>query len=530
MPRQPRRRTLSVFLLRPAVQTTEDAFRDLGGLARHDLRAAIDADGELIVGPPRRKAPPWASFLAPHVTRAGDLDRLFNSSTSAVLLIEAEGRLFAFTFGQGRHLLERDTYEHDFGLRVVLNSVEPDRIKSVDASTIEEHTMHTRRDASQESAFGDFGLDVSRDLVRAVAGQPRDETLAHRLAGADRLAISTRAQVPELPELCGRLLKAYRSRKYKENFAWLDQLRKVKDRALVSALDGALVADIRGRELDFIHLAPPEALDPLRLGGFTYSTRDDEELDADPRISRYLDSLDDPTQVTLDRLKADKVLAFEDEQEGLIDRWSVYRCLVYEIRRDDSLFVLSSGDWYQVSDDFSQQTIDYVDALPDLGVQLPDAADGVDEQTYNEGAAQAVGALCMDRKLVPLGGPDRIELCDLITQNRQLIHVKLRGASSTLSHLFAQGIVSAELLLGDRQFRQRARGVIDGLDGSFSGLIPDDRPEPRGWEVAYAVITRGHRRQTPLTLPFFSLVSLQAAAKRLQTLGFTVSKAQIDES
>ncbi|MEA2231579.1 MAG: hypothetical protein QOD83_1395 [Solirubrobacteraceae bacterium] len=105
-------------------------------------------------------------FLGAHIAE-DDLDDLFNASTSAALLVEADERLFALTFGHGRHLLEPEAIEQDFGLKVVLNTVEPTQLKSVDARTIDELTVHTRRDVSRDSSFSAFGLDPTRDLLRA---------------------------------------------------------------------------------------------------------------------------------------------------------------------------------------------------------------------------------------------------------------------------------------------------------------------------------------------------------------------------
>jgi uncharacterized protein (TIGR04141 family) len=42
--------------------------------------------------------------------------------------------------------------------------------------------------------------------------------------------------------------------------------------------------------------------------------------------------------------------------------------------------------------------------------------------------------------------------------------------------------------------------------------------------------TGDHRREWPLTLPFFSLVNLRAAAQRLRNLGFRVSVAEVPEA
>jgi uncharacterized protein (TIGR04141 family) len=122
-----------------------------------------------------------------------------------------------------------------------------------------------------------------------------------------------------------------------------------------------------------------------------------------------------------------------------------------------------------------------------------------------------------------------MELCDILTRGGGFIHVKQRGSSSTLSHLFAQGTNSAERLRLDEDFRARARTLIAGEDASFAGILDGVPPEPRGHEISFVVITRSTRK-TPLTLPFFSLVSLRAAARQLIGMGFPVSVAAVPET
>ena len=531
MPKPPRLRTLSIFLLREEIGSWEEALRHPDELERHEARSD-EIDGVLMVGKLKRKKPWWRDYVTPHVTRPADLDHLLNSSSGAVFLFAGDERRFAIAFGQGRHLLDPDSYEQDFGLRIVLNTVEPDRIRSVDARTIDESTMHTRIAASRESDFEDFGLDVARDLVRAVAGPPRDETLGQSLAGADRLAVSTRAQLDEMPGLGNRLLTAYRSEEYRERYPWVDRLRPVRDKALIADLDDQLISDLRAENLDNVHLAPPEALDPLRLAGFDYSTEDNDDLDTDPRISAYLRTLGGPSEVSIARLKTDRVLAFEAEGEQLLDSWKVFECVVYETGRDDDLFVLSGGQWFQVSSDFQQETINYIDSIPELELALPDAPDGIEEKDYNQLAADETGVLNLDRQLVRVVGQrSAIELCDLMSRERTLIHVKRRGYSSTLSHHFAQGTVSARLLLSDEAFRQSARALVDAIDPDFASVLPKGRPSPEDYEISYVVLTRGTpENENPLTLPFFSLVNLAGTARLLRELGFRVSVAQVRET
>jgi uncharacterized protein (TIGR04141 family) len=290
-----------------------------------------------------------------------------------------------------------------------------------------------------------------------------------------------------------------------------------------------LVTALRERNIDDLHLAPPEPLDWARIEGFRLSPEtSDAELHADPPISAYLDALEHPEQLDLDRLKRDRVMAVGSDQGNVLENWSVYRCLVFETRMDNRLYALSAGDWFSIEESFADQVTAFAEGLPSLDVGLPDAERGTTEGDYNEAAAQEVEALLMDRQLVTLAGQDAIELCDLLTRGKQFIHVKKRGASSTLSHLFQQGLVSAELLFREQPYRDAARSRVDGLDSSFTDAVPPARPAPQECEVAFVVITRS-TRDSPLTLPFFSLVALRTAVLQLQDWGFKVSVKAVPE-
>lgn len=125
-------------------------------------------------------------------------------------------------------------------------------------------------------------------------------------------------------------------------------------------------------------------------------------------------------------------------------------------------------------------------------------------------------------------GPDKIELCDLLTAGGGLIHVKHRGSSSTLSHLFTQGVNSAERLLLDGAFRAKARALAGAEDSGYGEVLSATRPNAAEHEISFVVITRSER-DTPLTMPFFSVISLASAAARLQSYGFAVSVAAVRE-
>jgi uncharacterized protein (TIGR04141 family) len=523
-------RSLSLFLLAERIADWEEALRSTANLQRFELAAGSGIEGVVYLRSQGRNVPGWVDFVEPHVADEGALRRLFNASTSAVLFLLAAERRFAFVFGQGRHLLDPDSYEYDFGLRVVLNAVEPERLKSVDAKRFDERTMHTRRDSSREASFGEFGLDLRRDLLRQMVGRPRDPELAHELAGSDVLKVSTREPFPRLPRLAGRLLDTYEADDYKQNFAAIDQLRPLRSAADVERLDQRLLDDLRSRDLDHIHLAAPEITDWMDHDGFRLSTvRDGGPPEPDPSISRYLDSLRDVQRLDIAKLKRDYVEAVDAATGIARRRWPVYACLVYDARLDDGLAVLSGRQWFRVSRDFDQEVTAFVEGLPDTDLTLPAIPRGMSEHDYNPLAAAALGATSTHGDLVRVAGRDPVELADILTAARQFLHLKRRGASSTLSHLFAQGLISAELYLDDQAYRDAAADLLGRLDAD-PDLLSAERPDPAEWEVAYVILSRGRpRKDSPYTLPFFSLANLAGSAKRLQDRGFKVSVCLVPE-
>jgi uncharacterized protein (TIGR04141 family) len=267
-------------------------------------------------------------------------------------------------------------------------------------------------------------------------------------------------------------------------------------------------------------------MDWLDVAGFRYRRDPDVELDPDPRISAYLDLYEDE-DVDVEILKSDRLYAIRDSDGSSLREWPIYRCLVYETEVHGDLYVLSAGEWFRVSLSFKDRVHTYANELPETSVALPEPDPGTDEDRYNRKTAEAVGGLLLDQKLV-FEGPDKMEICDVLTPSRALVHVKQRGSSATLSHLFAQGVNCAERLLEDPEFRGMARAVVARANEAFVDVVPDRQPEPGEIEVAFVVLTRSDR-DTPLTLPFFSLVSLRSAAMRLKALGYKVTATAVRE-
>src|SRR5216683_178216 len=127
-----------------------------------------------------------------------------------------------------------------------------------------------------------------------------------------------------------------------------------------------------------------------------------------------------------------------------------------QVNLGQATYVLIEGVFYEVHADFLEGLAADIDALPSYAAQMPLWRVGQSEPKYNHEAATAPDLLLLDTLTVrPAGRSSDIEVCDLLSRNGAFLHVKKKSRSSTLSHLFSQGHVSAELLIREAGFRSK---------------------------------------------------------------------------
>lgn len=516
---------LQIYLMKKDVTTPGGAIREATDLVV-SRRLPSPLDGFLLTRQSITGKPKWVGFLEEGLNEP--LDELKTSSASALLVLKAAGRVFAVTYGYSKSALEPSRIERRFGLKVALNAIDAAQLRAVDSRTVEEMTLSTRRQASRTSEVSSFGLDTSRDLLRGVTGTPRDSSLGSRISGAESVTISAATTLADLPEMCARLLEVYAGQEYKERFSWIDHLQLVADPVVLTMLDQTLSESLACGDTERMHLAPPEVLDWQNVSGFYYwepakSTRHDE-LDIDNALQELAQHATGP--ITADYLRRQHLwVEFREGQS--VPSYTLYSALVFEAELSGRLYVLSDGDWHEVDLNWAKSVRKQVASINTSGLALPAAHHGEVEKDYNQRAAAELGALLMDRCIVRFGeGGDQFEFCDILTGRRQLVHIKRKTQSATLSHLFMQGQNSALLLAHDSSFRAAVQKVAtkEGMD--VTGLVPVDGALAKDYEVVFAVIAKPNAKW-PNSLPFFSQLSLAGATKTLLGMGYAVSLALI---
>jgi uncharacterized protein (TIGR04141 family) len=517
--------SLNIFLIKTGTKSYEDAIEDdeFPRLTKYDLKKGLGFQGAVFLAPQRKAPPKWLDLLREGAS--GDLLKLYNASTSAVLFVRASKRIFALTFGYGRSLLLPGRIERSFGLRVVLNAVDEEGLRSVDTKTVQELTVHTRRQTSRASRLSEFGVDKEEDLLGSVAGVPRDESFARVVAGADALQLRARVSFTSLGDKCKEVLKLYKSGEYKKRgFEFVDHVRRVADPELIGKLDLDLERAFQNQNFNGVHMAPPEIVNWDTLDGFSFTKQTEPESELNP--SAFIEQIRKPEEISVRRLKSQRVFVHGEDLSEPRPSWPVYRTIVAERQRSGRRYVLSGGEWFEIEKSFVDRINNRVQKITSANLGLPAAKAGQVEGEYNKGAARK-GLYCADKKLPRIDG-DRIELCDLYeSSSRSFVHVKWWKSSQKLSHLFGQAKVSAEAFLSDREFRAEARALLKKQASTLATHIPDARPDSTKYRVVFAII-KGGQQGWRTSLPFFSKLHLVRSAESLRTLGFDVRLERIE--
>lgn len=527
-----RTETLTVSLFKREVTSLEMCLEGekRAGLTRIELPPAV-GEGAVFFPDAARRKPGWVSFLEGGLGREVDL---LVGSAAAVLLLKRPDGIVACTWGSGgRFLLDRELLVEDFGLKVALNTVDPERIRSTDSKTIDESSMHTRNQSSRQTSFDQFEFDANRAILQAVTGQPRDAGFGKSITGGESLKITTQLEFSGLSAKTDELLRHYRAKTYKKSFPWLDSLKSVKDEAKVRELEALLLEKFMSQDLDNCHLAPPELLDWDLIEGFVYPGRRAKDLETELSLGNCLYHLAKGDMSNMDpaKLRSAKIRLKRVDGEGLLPAWTVHKALVAQVEMGGKSYILSGGKWFEVEGDYVKRVDHDLAHIPLSTLSFPDAQPGWTEGKYNEEAVKAnKDWMLADRKnLKPPGAISPIEVCDILTTKGEFIHVKKRKSSATLSHLFSQGMVSAQVMRGDAGFRDAVKSLAVRINRIAAAQIPWDAIEAGKLSVVYAIIAE-EGKPIPQGLPFFAKVNLSHALRVLKPLQCDVELGRIGEA
>lgn len=473
--------------------------------------------GGLPPGPPR-----WAKLFAEFI----DMSSLLVAGLSAAFYIEVDGRIYVLAFGQGgRHLMKSDVHEERFGLLCTLNSVSSESLRCVDVQSLNAIQSHSRIQAGQESSPDQFGLDVEQDMLKAVVGAPINSSVGNRMTGSDSLSVAVGMKLADLPALLIEYRKRFEEDLTGKAYEWVNNIALTKSASLIATLEAVLDARLAKKDFNNIWLAIPEIIDWDFVCGFIFS-HGPRQVHPDIGMNGFLSALQPGEVVSLELMRQRRVYCADADYKRTQKDWSVYRCLYAEIEAEGDKYILNDGSWFKVAPEFVQRTNEDYKQIPRSKLNVPHYQDD-SEGVYNARVAASwpdqFVLLDDTQKIMHGGGHGQVEVCDLFSIDRELIHIKIYGKSSVFSHLFAQGFVSGQLIQTDPEFRRKVKAK---LPPQFEDLMPvDEKPGQDEFKVVYGVISA--EAGGDLHLPFFSRVNLNNTARILRGFGYKVELLKI---
>ena len=458
---------------------------------------------------------------------------LFTNSTGALMFLPVKDRCFLFSFGHAFHKILPQAYEEHFGLLVTLNTIDKDRIRSIDWHTIDKG-MNFRAQTAKGSNIENFDLEKDSTILIGMAGKAmeRYQHFFSNINGTDKLFVTTKYIPQKLPNLCEFLLEKYKSEDYKNYFQNIFIGAEEKDKKIIAELNIQLIECLRdvinNPEKDVnLHLGIPEIIDYGDNQEVMYmnSTNVYSELSIDT-FTDYLKIK--PTKFDIETIK--KILYYlVDENHTKKSKHMIYNSIMFNtsIKSNPETYYLAFGKWYKINEHDMQRITNKLESAYEKNISLPDLIEGETEDDYIKRATKNNASLylCHGSNIANniIGqGRVNIEPCDIFGWDSKegiFYHIKKSHHSQYLSHLFNQGLNSAIIL---RSFKEARLAFIKQLKEDKKIQDIDEYKILKA-KVVFVIPAKNNQDNRSNNIPFFSKFSLYKCLHHFDAINTPVS-------
>lgn len=484
--------------------------------------------------------PRWVNGFFGEEKLGDNKKRLRVKSLSAVYFtsidVDGKRKTFAVAFGNGRYLIKKDYIEHDFGLETSRHAIDASRISSMRTTTCDSSIKDKIIRSAVDIRESEFFLNANTDALTAVSGKVRKENTGDLLTdrtigGKDSVSMTAYVDVNNMKKFLRQLYDQYRSTDG-EGVRYESNIRK-----LTSSVEIAVAEELLQKAIDnyktedklYLNL-PIDALEEVdRVMGYKIDGKEYDDLTTDI-LDDYptIESLRNATVI----IDGEAEVEDGEDDEGWNMRFQLYEFLYAELEKDSVCYLLVSGKFYRVSKGYKKRVEDCYNSTTMESFPMLKAWDGAVEGKFNK-KQDMDDVLVMDQKFVSPEKSDRFEVCDLLTQDKHFIHVKIFDvASQPLGHLFNQGMHSAQCL-ADEEIRPLIQNKIQKLqkdaqkakDFSLPGVF-----DPKQFTVTFLLLCKNDKSVDtdgrPI-IPFLAKAVFRENSMVIERHGFKVSLASM---
>ena len=460
----------------------------------------------------------------------------------AVLFVEVDGTLYAATYGSGFTWLDDAVKDQRFGLAFVVRCLDPDEIVDVVRRTPGARGRTDSTLVPGGTSVWLLRIDRYAEMVRKLGGRTTDVPVTFSRLGARPVAVEGSAGIrmhfgvdsARLIADIRAIAAVLRTQSARSDLAFVENIvpvgspttREQLDERLDAVLAGAIGAGEAlsvAAPISVLDRLPQVRLFQVKIGSVASSPVTEVALEDVLRRTRLQQ---DGRRVEMLRAGWVEMFSSSDARESLgresLGRTPAIRWIEASVSLGPRRFVLLDGEWYELGATYLAQLRQDVESLLTRSsgvVTLPSwkrKADGKyeEEKDYNDRVADGDPRyLRLDRRLVQSrpGRSSGIEICDLLGPDGELIHVKKASGSAPLSHLFAQGLVSAQALFQQAEVR---KGFADLVRKHGRGrTVPEDFTPSK---IVFGTLLKDGEDLTVDTLFPFAQVALRQAAFDLE--------------
>jgi len=234
-------------------------------------------EGRIYIASTEENTVEWLDTLNSYTKDSLEGDLYKNKSNKAVLMLKYEKNeeekdyIFSLVYGYGRTMLDDRYIVKNFGLRTAINLIEERNIKSLNSLNISRDFIDIQRQALSYVSHSDLQVNTNADILKSISGKAPSSSNFSSMSGADNLRFSAKSDVI-LSELLEDVLNAYKSDSYKQKgLEWIDYVQYVKEKEIISELDGVLLNHITNKSLENPIIAPNKIVSYLDIEGYFIS-------------------------------------------------------------------------------------------------------------------------------------------------------------------------------------------------------------------------------------------------------------------
>ncbi|GEO58774.1 DUF6119 family protein [Companilactobacillus bobalius] len=479
----------------------------------------------------QKSTPKWKGLFENMIGKRDEIPDNFYSKAVIVMKImskNGDNYFMSISFGYGDSLLNSDTIINDFGKNIAAKKISNRMIDSVSTMQITDAIVQSNKQIVGNSSEGINDL-ISGDseFPSSVSGVFRNGAVETKIEGLGNLLKAKRMMKPnEIAEDLKYYLDAYLTDdKVSE---WISRLSKVTNKNEIERLNYSMVQSIeKGEEFGIAYPYFVEVSD-MDVSGLSKKI---DSMDASlvEKLRLYINSRKHTAKTVLSRIKTISKVTVTVSENGEKRSERLFKCIFLELIELKKRYILFNGEWFEVSNTFYTDMKNVLDSVKRSNLCLPESRNNENETEYNSRATNKLGNAC---ELHLTGyrnryiGKGSVEPADIVTSDRKFLYVKFGKSSSTLSHLFMQSIVPAQLMSQnvDDKFREKIeKELIEKNSQIFkTGFLSKNIPNNK-ITIVFVIIRNKQE------LPFFSMISFSRTINELRSMGFKVELAWVKQ-